>query len=210
MSFMFVFLVFITTNAIKLKINENMMDGNGFYGIYINDELWLDSGEINGYFNNKWYTTNKSKASTSNDYNLINLINKETKYDLYDDYNGKHYGIIYNWITDDYMTKFSTIFNIYDDNKTINFRQYYPDKVSGTDYIPTNGVPNGCQGSFDPVPILSFPSFNVNTDNLYGNNNLGYLTWGDTFSTAKIGKAPLPTTALNGINGASVVLFNQV
>jgi len=83
----------LKTIAIELKINTENIYGNGLYEIYINNELWLQSGQLNGYFNNKWYTSNKTLSENSNDFGLLNMVSIDNEYNLNDEFNGKYNAI---------------------------------------------------------------------------------------------------------------------
>ena len=212
--------------GIDLKINDDMINKNhGFYQIYVNGNLWLESAALYAFMNNKWYTTNTDQLTSSKKlksqnidtitYSEIKVLSVNLYNDLSDDFGGTYDSIDYEWITNDkYSTKFHTIFKIYTDGKSLSFAQYFPNGASNTNFVDASSVPSACQGDLLPNPILSFPSFistpESNTNDSYSNGNLGWLTWGNTFSVAQYGKGVLTTNDLNGVNGGPVVLYDKV
>lgn len=87
--------------------------------------------------------------------------------------------------------------------------QSFSDGAKGTDFMKAGPVAS-CLFGADVVPFLSFPSFNVfNESAQYASAKLGYLTWTETMSPAKWGKAPVDSTHLDGLSGGPVVLFDD-
>ena len=202
--------------------------GRGFYQIYVNDNLWLESGQLEAFMNHQWYTTNSEKSKVSKELKLsqsnvvefeeIKLLSVNSYNDLSDDFGGKYSSIDYEWITDDvFSTVFHTIFKVYENGESISFGQYFPNGVSDTNFVNESKIPPTCEGDSRPNPILSFPSFSsVGTNDsesesdAYTNGDLGWLTWRNTFSTASYGKGVISDDGLAGVNGGPIVLYDQV
>eukprot|EP01084_Bolivina_argentea_P287494 493332_1 len=167
--------------SLNLQINS-ASNGNNFYSVNVNNEQWLQSGQLEAYFDGQWYTANSTTAKNDKIFSLMNLVSKSTINNRYDDFGGAYTLYIFEWQAG--ITIFETNFKVYSDGKAISFVQNFPNGVPNTAFMGTD-IPSGCGGSqFQPPPILSFPSFNViNMTSQYANHALGYLTWGDTFSS---------------------------
>eukprot|EP01084_Bolivina_argentea_P025902 48160_1 len=195
------------TPALDLIINTGNYNGNNFYSINVNNVEWLQSGQLEAFFNNKWYTSNATKAQTNSDFQLMKIISTSTTYDRSDDFGGFYTEQIYQWQAG--IVIFETNFKIYNDGKAICFVQSFPNGAKGTNYM-TAGPNSAYSWGLDVVPFLSFPSFNViNMSSQYASSKLGYLTWTETFSGATYGKAPVPTGALAGLQGGPIVLYDD-
>ena len=206
----FASLLFLTAYAapsLNLKISSGA-NGNGFFSINVNNTEWLQSGQLEAYLNGKWYSSNATKAKEDSEYSLMNMISSSTTNDLYDDFGGKYMLYVFEWQAGTVI--FETNFKVYSDGRAISFVQSFPSGVPNTNFMAA-GLPNGCGGDdYQSPPILSFPSFNVvNMSNQYAEEKLGYLTWAETFSTGRFGKAPLSLSDLAGINGGPVVLYDD-
>eukprot|EP01084_Bolivina_argentea_P089592 161629_1 len=205
------FSLFVIVSSLDTTLNVTIYptNGNGFYQIFVNNELWLESGQIEAYFNNMWSTTNLTNAKNSG-WNTINLISKSSKINEYDYFGGKYSSFIYSWQTTNNI-KFDTIFKIYDDGQAISFVQSFPyQSISGTDYSDSLIPPSLNWMVYQKNPFLTFPSFNViNNNTKYASKHLGYLTWSDGFCESDYGIAPLSSMSLNGINGGPVVLYDN-
>ena len=193
--------------SLDLKLISST-NGDGFYSVNINNEEWLQSGQLEAYLDKQWYSSNATKAKDDDDYLLMNMISSSTTYDLYDDFGGKYMLYVFEWQAGTVI--FETNFKVYSDGKAISFVQSFPSGVPNTNFMAAN-IPNGCGGNaYMTPPMLSFPSFNVaNKSNKYANGDLGFLTWRNTFSGASWGKAPLSSGYLAGINGGPVVLYDD-
>eukprot|EP01084_Bolivina_argentea_P246392 412355_1 len=195
--------------SLNLKIDSQNSNGNNFYSINVNNAEWLQSGQIEGYFNHQWYTSNATLSQNNKDYKLMKLISSSTTYDHSDDFGGSYNKQIYEWQADTVI--FQTNFKIYNDGKAISFVQYFPYGATGTNFI--KATPNAdCAWGLEVSPFLSFPSFNVNnmTFQKYSNGLLGYLTWTNKGNEiARWGQTPIPTDDLDGLQGAAVVLYDN-
>eukprot|EP01084_Bolivina_argentea_P287493 493331_1 len=193
-----------------LIITPSLSEGIGFYSIDVGNEQWLQSGQLEGYLNGKWYTSNQTKANDDKNYSHMKIISNSTINNVYDEFSGNYTLYIFEWQADTII--FETNFKIYSDG-TVLFIQSFPNGVPNTNFMSAT-IPSGCDSftSNDVLspPILSFPSFNViNMNNKYANKELGYLTWTNTFSEAHYDKTPISTDDLAGINGGPVVLYDN-
>ena len=195
------------TPSLNLKISSSQ-NGNGFYSINVNNEEWLQSGQLEAYLNGKWYTSNATKAKEDSQYSIMNMISTSTIYDRYDDFGGKYVLYIFEWQAG--TTIFETNFKVYLDGRAISFVQSFPYGVPNTNFMGAT-IPGSCGGDgYTAPPMLSFPSFNImNMSSKYANGRLGYLTWRETFSMASYNKAPVASDDLAGINGGPVVLYDD-
>lgn len=201
-----IWVIGISSLSLNLEINSNT-NGNGFYNIMINNKTWFQSGQLEAYMNNTWYTTNTSKAASTG-WNLIKLLSTSKTMNHYDDFGGSYNMITYQWMAGiDIM--FETKFKIYTDGKAISFVSSFPNGAPGTNLIDASAVVTNCNAD-TTSPFLSFPSFNVvNKTNLYSQNNLGFLTWNDQQIENVYGRCPIQSKQFAGINGGVMVLYNN-
>ncbi len=95
------------------------------------------------------------------------------------------------------------------DGKAISFVQSFPNGLTGTNLNNASAVVSNCNQDSE-APFLSFPSFNnVNKNNLYAPNELGYLTWKDQQIQNSYGRIPIQSSVFAGINGGVMILFNN-
>eukprot|EP01084_Bolivina_argentea_P134746 237573_1 len=126
----------------------------------------------------------------------------------YDDFGGEYDMITYEWLAGNDII-FQTKFKTYTDGKAISFIQSYPNGLIGTNLINASAVVSNCNQDTES-PFLSFPSFNVvNKNNLYAQNELGYLTWKDQQIQNSYGRVPIKSSIFAGINGGVMILFNN-
>ena len=210
LTLLFLSCFFVPSLSITLKLLDDNGYGSGFYQVLINDELWLESGSLDAFLNNRWYTTNTSakssvsSSSSSVTYSQLKLLSVTTSSNLNDAFGGSYDSTDYEWVTNDaYATVFHTIFKVYNDGKALSFMQYFPNGATGTNFLNESDIPSNCEDDFNPNPTTS-------TNSLYAQKGLGWLTWAHTFSTARYGKGALTTEELGGVNGGPVVLYNQV
>ena len=195
------------TPSLDLKLSSST-NGNGFYSVNINNEEWLQSGQLEAYLDGQWYSSNATKVKDDSEFSLMNMISSSTTYDLYDDFGGKYMLYIFEWQAGTVI--FETNFKVYADGKAISFVQSFPNGVPNTNFM-TATIPNSCGGdAYMSPPMLSFPSFNVvNKSSKYSGGGLGFLTWKNTMCNADYNKAPLQLGDLSGINGGPVVLYDD-
>ncbi len=203
------FVASISSLSLNLEINAQNSNGNGFYTIKIKNETWFESGQLEGYMNNQWYTTNTTKAASVG-WDLIKLISTDKEYNLFDDFGGAYTVYTYQWMAgNENIIIFETKFKIYTDGKAISFIQSYPNGVAGTNLLNASAVVKNCDQDIE-APFLSFPSFNIiNKNNKYAQNTLGYLTWNDQQISSVHGRCPIQSKVFAGINGGIMVLFNN-
>ena len=198
------------TGSFNLVINSDNNDGNGFYSIYFNDQLWLESGQIMGYFDHKFYTTNASLVQQNPTMDIIKLSSSTSAMNLYDDFGGEYNKYTFKWTAANGKYIFNTSFKIYTDQEAISFVQEFETAISGTNFIDMSMVPENCGAVTDVIPILSFPSFNaLNKSSKYVDSSLGFLTWRNTFSNGRTGSSPLSSSDLAGPAGGPVILFDN-
>ena len=207
-------------SSLELRINSDASGASsGFYNVYVNDALWLESGQLMGYMNHRWYSSNVSESVATKKVNQnefvpfwpLKLLSINNYSNLNDDFNGMYDSIDYKWVTNDnYSTIFHTIFKIYHDKTAISFLQYFPNGANGTNWVNSTTVPKGFYGDSTPNSIISFPCFNsIDNKTEYSKNNLAYLAWADTDAMSQYGKG-MASKHLNGVLGGPLVLYDSV
>eukprot|EP01084_Bolivina_argentea_P134748 237575_1 len=201
--------VIFASPSLNLEFSQST-DGNNWYSVQVNNVEWLQSGQLEGYFDNKWYTANTTKANNDNKYNLMSMTSHSVSNNNSDKFGGSYSEYKFEWKAGNLI--FETNFKIYNDQKAISFVQSFPNGVNGTNYTSVDKVLYCYDGpTWYHDPFLTFPSFNTfNKTSLYSKHNLGYLTWNGVFSYPDYGgKTPLNAVSLSGIKGGPVVLFDE-
>ena len=209
--FLFFALFALCRGRLHLEIDEDNVNGNGFYSIFVDDNLWLSSGQMEAYLGHQWYTSNISVANDKqNKFNAMHLSSSSMQKNLNDAFGGDYNQHSFEWTTDDQKYTFGTNIKVYTDNEAISFQQSFTTAIDGTNYVDLSFVPKECDNFPSVVPFLSFPSFNViDETSAYAAKSLGFLTWHNTFSYTADGLTPLPSDNLGGVSGGPVVLFDD-
>ena len=73
------------TSSIDFKLNSEAI-GNDFYSITINDEQWLQSGQLEAYLDGQWYASNATTAKENSAYSLTKLVSSSIQHGQFDSF----------------------------------------------------------------------------------------------------------------------------
>eukprot|EP01130_Rhizamoeba_saxonica_P013826 TRINITY_DN5943_c0_g1_i1.p1 TRINITY_DN5943_c0_g1~~TRINITY_DN5943_c0_g1_i1.p1 ORF type:complete len:747 (+),score=106.83 TRINITY_DN5943_c0_g1_i1:13-2253(+) len=151
---------------IKADINIGLNTKNGHFNVFIENQLWLTSGDFGFYHQNEWYST----KNTDKDLFLLNVNNSNGN-----DQFGKYNATTFNWgIKKNSIEPFwSTRITQYHNDHMVTFTQkfYYP--------ITNTGV----RKTDDLVSV--YPSFANATK-----THINYLTFSGNFGKPSVGVWP--------------------